>query len=89
MKEKPRRRLRHLLNEISTDQLGNRVVLRWRMEMRYSAAPPLSTQADGQIFKGDVNGFSSISDICFRTDLEHYIVYKWTVTEALWIIDVI
>jgi hypothetical protein len=34
---------------------------------------PFVQQADGQIFKDDVNGFPSISDICFLTGLEHYI----------------
>jgi hypothetical protein len=32
----------------------------------YSIATPLST-ASGHIFKDDVNGFSSTSDICFMT----------------------
>ncbi len=59
------------LNETSTDQLGNRVVVRLRGVS--PPLPPFLQQADGQIFKDDVNGFSSISDICFRTSLEHYI----------------
>ncbi len=52
------------LNEISMDQLGNRVVVRgWGVT---PPAPPLSTSAFRQIFKDDVKGFSSSSDICFR-----------------------
>jgi hypothetical protein len=51
------------LNEISTDQLGNRLVMRngWLL----GPPPPLSNYSyTGQIFKDDVYGFSSISDIC-------------------------
>jgi hypothetical protein len=55
------------LNEISTDQLGNRmVVVRGEGVTSPSAHPhPFLQQASGQIFKDDVNGFSSISDISY------------------------
>jgi hypothetical protein len=50
-------------NEISTDKLGNRVVV---MGGFITPTPrPSLPQASVQIFKDDVNGFSSISDICF------------------------
>jgi hypothetical protein len=58
MKETPRRRITvtSSVNEISTDQLGNRVVGEW--VKRYSAPnPPLSTSR----LRRWVN---SISDIC-------------------------
>jgi hypothetical protein len=48
------------VNEISTDQLGNRVVKRGGG--RYSALLHPFLQ---QILKDDVNGFSSTSDIYF------------------------
>ncbi len=48
------------LNEISADQ-----VVRGEGR-RYSPVPhPFLQQASGQIFKDDVNGFSSISDISY------------------------
>jgi hypothetical protein len=70
MKETPRRRITvtSSLSEISTDPLGKvgggemgggggGVLLR--------LPPPLPLQhASGQMFKDDVNGFSSTSDIC-------------------------
>jgi hypothetical protein len=51
------------LNGTSTVQLGNRLVARG--VRRYSVSYSLTEQASGQIFKDDVNGFSSTSDICF------------------------
>ncbi len=42
--------------EISMDRVGNRVVVR---------QGALLQQASGQIFKDDVSGFFSTSDICF------------------------
>jgi hypothetical protein len=46
------------LNEISTDQLGNRLVVRSEGS-RYSARPNLFLQkaSPGRIFKDDINGF--------------------------------
>jgi hypothetical protein len=49
------------LNELSTDQLGNRKGV--RSEVLLSRNPPLSAEASGQKFKDDVNGFSSTSYI--------------------------
>ena len=54
------------LHEISPDQLGNRVLCWWEGKELLHPPPTLSIQvASGQIFKDDVNGFSSTSDICF------------------------
>jgi hypothetical protein len=49
------------LNKMSTDQLGNRVIVRGG-----GVAPPARSIAGfGQIFKDDMKGFPSFSDICF------------------------
>ncbi len=46
---------------MSTDQLGNRVIVRGG-----GVAPPARSIAGfGQIFKDDMKGFPSFSDICF------------------------
>jgi hypothetical protein len=69
MREIPRKRITSL-NELSTDQLGNRLVVKGGCRGRHYSArpPPLSTeQAPGQIFEDDVNGFSSTSVICFMS----------------------
>jgi len=67
MIETSRRRITVMpsLNEISTDQRGNRVVVRGGG--RYSTRRPHTfiQQIFGQKFKDDVNVFFSISDICF------------------------
>ncbi len=59
-KTTPRRRITvtSSLNLISMDQLGDRVEALLRPH-------PFLRQASGQIFKDDVNAFSSISDFCF------------------------
>jgi hypothetical protein len=61
MKETPRMRLTvtSSLIEISTDPLGNTEGVRW------GSPHPFLQKTYGQIFKDDVNGFSSTSDICF------------------------
>jgi hypothetical protein len=58
MEETPRRRLMvtSSLIEISTDQLGNNVVMR-------EESLPLPTVGIWTYIKDDVNGFSSVSDI--------------------------
>jgi hypothetical protein len=62
MKETPWRRIAVTspFNEISMYQLGKGVAALLRL-------PPSLSPADysGQMFKDDVNGFSSTSDICF------------------------
>ncbi len=62
MKETPRRGVTAMssLNEISTDQLGNSVVVRG--EVHFDYVLPFIQQASGQIFKDDMNCFSSFSD---------------------------
>ncbi len=42
---------------------------------RYSAFPrPLSTAGlCGQIFKDDINGFSSTSDVCFMLEIQGFV----------------
>jgi hypothetical protein len=62
MNETPRRRITFTssLNELSTDQLGNRVGDEGEAVLR-----PFLQQASRQILQDDVNGFSSTSDICF------------------------
>ncbi len=52
------------LNEISTDQLGNRVGGERGKALLYYVLP-FSQQASGQIFKDDGKGLSSTSEICF------------------------
>jgi hypothetical protein len=61
MKETQRRKKTKMssLSEVSTDQLGNRVVRGCGTLLPI----PFSQQACGQILKDDVNGFSSTSDI--------------------------
>jgi hypothetical protein len=54
---------------------GKKVVVRRRAVI--PPAPPVSRK----IFKDDVNGFSSISDICFMLYIV-YIVYRWTAWAA-------
>jgi hypothetical protein len=49
------------LNEVSLDQLGNRVVAKGGEALL--PTPFTFLQASGQILKDDVNGFSSTSDI--------------------------
>ncbi len=50
---------------ISYTKWGGGLVARGE-SVRYSARPhPFLQQASGQIFKDDIDGFSSISDICF------------------------
>ncbi len=49
------------LNASSTDQLGNRVVARGVVYTYSAHSYPLLLQASGQIYKGDLNGFSSTS----------------------------
>jgi hypothetical protein len=64
------------LNEISTDQLGIRVVVR---EGGVTPPTPMHSflqQASGQIFKDDVNGFSSTSDSYLTGGAEHPAFYK-------------
>ena len=71
MKETPRRRIAvtSSLKEISTDQLGHRVLLvkgggGWRYTV-LRPPPPLLQQASGRMCKDDVHGFSSTCNICF------------------------
>jgi hypothetical protein len=52
------------LNEISTDQVENKMVVSGGGGRRYSALIPFYKQASGQIFNDDVNGISSTLDIC-------------------------
>ncbi len=47
------------------DQMGNREEV--REEGALLLQPPLLSTAFGHIFKDDVNGFPSTSDICFMT----------------------
>jgi hypothetical protein len=63
MKETPSRRITvtSSLEELSTNQLGNRVVVRGGGVTVH----PFLQQASGKIYKDDVNGLSSTSDICF------------------------
>ncbi len=64
MKETPRRiTATSSSNEISTDQLGNRVLVKG-IGVTPPAHTPFYKRFLGQIFKDDVNGFSSL-DICF------------------------
>ncbi len=60
--------------EISPDQLRNTVILR-----RLVARPIFLIQASGQIFKDDVNGFSS-PDICFIGPSYNSISSQWEIT---------
>ncbi len=59
------------LNEISTDQLGNRVMVKGGWGGGGVGVNPAAyislQQAFGQIFKDDVSGFPSSSDICFMS----------------------
>jgi hypothetical protein len=68
MKETLRRRISVMssLNEISKDQLRNRLAVRGKECHCIHPLPPLSTATSGELLKDDVNGFSSASDICFR-----------------------
>jgi hypothetical protein len=67
MKETSRRRITvtSSLNEITTDQLGNRVVARGGGRCLSARPHPFLQQASGQISKDNVNGFFFTSDICF------------------------
>jgi hypothetical protein len=55
------------LNETFTDQLENRVVLRGKSVSPPTPSLPIPTADSEQIFKDDTNGFSSISDVCFKS----------------------
>ncbi len=61
-KETPRRRITvtSSLNKISMEQLENMVV--WRGG---GVTPPASIQASRQLYKYNVNNFSSTSNVCF------------------------
>jgi hypothetical protein len=65
VKKTPRKRnaITLFLNKISTEQPGNRVVVRGEVLLRLP--PFLLQQASGPICKDDVNGFSSTSNISF------------------------
>jgi hypothetical protein len=69
IKETPRRRITvtSSLNEIATEQMGNRMVVRGvGVTPGYSArSQPFLQQASGQVYKDDVTGFSSFLNICF------------------------
>jgi hypothetical protein len=59
------------LNQTSTDQLENKVVVR-RGGIIPSSLLLFMQQALGNIFKDDVNGFSSTSDICFMVTARYF-----------------
>jgi hypothetical protein len=58
-----RRAVTSSLNKKFTDQLRNRIVA------KVGPPPPLLKQASGQIFKDDVNGCPTISDISFMVQI--------------------
>ena len=60
LKETPRTTVTSSLNEISTDKLGKKMVVKGQALFHPS----------GQLFKDDMNGFFSISVICFM-----YVLY--------------
>jgi hypothetical protein len=67
------------LHEISTDQLENRVVVkREALPCRLCLQ-----QASGQIFKDDVNGYPSTSDIWFVSFLSHEEMRRKCVTDRI------
>jgi hypothetical protein len=73
MKETPMRRITATssLNEISTDQLGNRLGMRGEC-VTPPVPHPFLQQASGQLFEDDVDGFSSTSEIRFMPAAQRF-----------------
>ncbi len=73
LKETPRSRITVMssLQEISTLRISWEIGW-WRLGRGVTL--PFLQQASGQIFKDDVNGFSSTSDICFTTVHRRYCI---------------
>jgi hypothetical protein len=71
MKETPRRRIAvtSSLNELPTDQLGNRVFIGDGGDGVTPSAPSLLHQESGQMYKDDVHGFSPAVIIASQTSL--------------------
>jgi hypothetical protein len=60
-------------NDISTDQLGYKVVLRG--EEGVTLPPPSPPLSKADRYEDDVNGFSSISDICSMALTLYFVCY--------------